>query len=86
MRRINQKEFKAAEEGGEVKRTNAKKARPLMTVTTRRCFGIAATARLIGCHPVHLSYIMHGKRKPNDTLRRRLARMGITCAVDGRDF
>lgn len=69
-----------------MKRTNAKKARPLMTVTTRRCFGIAATARAIGCHPIHLTYIMHGKRKPNDTLRRRLARLGITCTVDGKEF
>ena len=69
-----------------MKRTNAKKARPLMTVTTRRCFGIAATARLIGCHPGHLTYIMHGKRRPNDTLRRRLARMGITTTVDGKEF
>ena len=59
---------------------------PLKTVTTRRCFGIAATARAIGCHPIHLTYIMHGQRKPNDTLRRRLARMGITCTVDGEEF
>ena len=69
-----------------MKRTNEKKTRPLMTVTTRRCFGIAATARAIGCHPIHLTYIMHGKRKPNETLRRRLARMGITCTVDGTPF
>ena len=69
-----------------MKRTNAKKAGPLKTVTTRRCFGINATARAIGCHPIHLTYIMHGKRKPNDTLRRRLARMGITCTVDGKEF
>ena len=65
---------------------NAKKAGPLKTVTTRRCFGINATARAIGCHPIHLTYIMHGKRKPNETLRRRLARMGITCTVDGKEF
>ena len=73
-------------EGGEVKRTNAKKARPLKTVTTRRCFGINATARAIGCHPIHLTYIMHGQRKPSDTLRRRLARLGVTCTVDGKEF
>lgn len=53
---------------------------------SRRAYGVASTARLIGCHPVHLSYIMHGKRRPNDTLRRRLARMGITCTVDGKEF
>ena len=69
-----------------MKRTNEKKTRPLRSMTTRRCFGVASTARLIGCHPVHLSYIMHGKRRPNDTLRRRLARMGITTTVDGKEF
>ena len=56
------------------------------TVTTRRCYGVAATARKIGCHPGHLTYIMHGKRKPNDTLRRRLARLGITTTVDGKEL
>ena len=69
-----------------VKRMNAKKARPLKTVTTRRCFGVAATARKIGCHPNHLSYILHGQRVPNDTLRRRLARLGITTTVDGKEL
>ena len=63
-----------------------KKARPLMTVTTRRCFGIAATARAIGCHPIHLTYIMHGQRKPSERLARRLARLGITTTVDGTPF
>ena len=58
----------------------------LTAVVATRCQGVAATARAVGCHPGHLSYIMHGKRKPNDTLRRRLARMGITCTVDGKEF
>ena len=40
-------------------------------------------ARRIGCHPNHLTYILHGQRKANETLRRRLARMGITTTVDG---
>ena len=48
-----------------------------------RCGGVARVARLIGCHPGHLSYILHGHRKANETLRRRLARMGITTTVDG---
>ena len=56
------------------------------TVTTRRCFGVAATARKIGCHPNHLSYILHGQRKPNDTLRRRLRWMGITTTVNGDEI
>lgn len=57
---------------------------PIKAVTTKRCFGIAVVARQIGCHPIHLTYIMHGKRKANDTLRRRLARLGITTTVDGQ--
>ena len=28
----------------------------------------------------------HGQRKPNDALRRRLARLGITRTVDGKEF
>ncbi len=59
----------------------------LLTITVkRRASGVAATARKIGCHPNHLSYILHGQRVPNDTLRRRLARLGITTTVDGKEF
>lgn len=47
------------------------------------CGGLTNVARKIGCHPVHLSYILHGHRKPNDKLRRRLADLGITTTVDG---
>ena len=56
---------------------------PIKAVTTKRCFGVAVVARQIGCHPIHLTYIMHGKRKANDTLRRRLNRMGITHTAEG---
>ena len=59
---------------------------PLKAVETKRCSGVAVVARRIGCHPVQLSYIMHGRRKASDKLRRRLARMGITCTVDGKDL
>ena len=48
-----------------------------------RCRGVATVARRIGCHPGHLSYILHGHRKASETIRRRLARMGITTTVDG---
>lgn len=48
--------------------------------------GVANVARRIGCHPGHLSYILHGHRKANETLRRRLARMGITTTVDGKEL
>ena len=59
---------------------------PLQILRQRRCSGVNAVARLIGCHPVHLSYILHGHRKANATLRRRLARMGITTTVDGEQL
>ena len=62
------------------------KITPLTITVKRRAYGVAATARKIGCHPNHLSYILHGQRVPNDTLRRRLARLGITCTVDGKEF
>jgi len=63
-----------------------KRVVPLKAVETKRCSGVAVVARRIGCHPVQLSYIMHGRRKASDKLRRRLARMGITCTVDGEDL
>ena len=59
---------------------------PIKAVTTKRCFGVAVVARQIGCHPIHLTYIMHGKRKANDTLRRRLNRMGITHTAEGQEI
>ena len=56
---------------------------PLRVTTHLRCSGVARVARLIGCHPSQLSYIMHGQRKASEKLRTRLARMGITTTVDG---
>ena len=55
----------------------------ILVASKLRCSGVANVARLIGCHPNHLSYILHGQRKPNEKLRSRLARMGITTTVDG---
>ncbi len=60
-----------------------KAKKPLRVATHLRCSGVAVVARRIGCHPNHLSYILHGQRKANETLRRRLARMGITTTVTG---
>lgn len=51
-----------------------------------RCSGVAVVARRIGCHPSQLSYILHGKRKPSKTIRRRLERMGITTTIDGESL
>lgn len=61
-----------------------KKTKPAIRVATHlRCSGVAHVARLVGCHPVQLSYILHGHRKASAVLRRRLARMGITTTVTG---
>ena len=48
--------------------------------------GLTEAARRLGCSRPHLSYVLHGQRKPSETLRRRLARLGVTCTVDGTPF
>ena len=58
----------------------------LAVTVARWACGVARTARLLGIHPSQLSYILHGRRKPNDALRARLARMGITHTVDGEEI
>ncbi len=64
--------------------TTKKKAGGQIRVqASMRCSGVAVVARRIGCHPSQLSYILHGKRKPSKTIRRRLERMGITTTIDG---
>jgi hypothetical protein len=45
--------------------------------------GLTSAAKRLGCSRVHLSYVLHGQRKPSDRLRRGLARLGVTCTVDG---
>ena len=45
--------------------------------------GITAAAVRWGCSREHLSRVLHGKRKANDILRRRLHRMGITHTAEG---
>lgn len=39
--------------------------------------GLTAAARSLGCSRAHLSYVLHGKRKPSDRLARQLRRMGV---------
>ena len=39
--------------------------------------GITATARRLGCSREHLSKVLHGKRKANEDLARKLKRMGV---------
>ena len=48
--------------------------------------GLSQAARLLGCSRPHLSYVLHGQRKPSEKLARGLRRMGITCTVDGSEL
>ena len=64
----------------------ANETQALQPIVAQRVLGVAAAARRIGCSAGHLSSVLHGKRKANETLRRRLARLGVTCTVDGVEF
>ena len=48
--------------------------------------GLTEAARRLGCSRPHLSYVLHGQRRPSERLRRGLARLGVTCTVDGTPF
>lgn len=39
--------------------------------------GLTQAARSLGCSRAHLSYVLHGHRKPSDRLARALRRMGV---------
>ena len=39
--------------------------------------GLTQAARLLGCSRAHLSYVLHGQRKPSERLARALKRMGV---------
>ena len=39
--------------------------------------GLTHAARLLGCSRAHLSYVLHGQRKPSERLARALKRMGV---------
>ena len=39
--------------------------------------GLTQAARALGCSRAHLSYVLHGKRKPSERLARQLRRMGV---------
>lgn len=39
--------------------------------------GLTVAARSLGCSRAHLSYVLHGKRKPSERLARALKRMGV---------
>ena len=68
------------------KKARAQKAKGLSVVVAPRFVGTNALARRIGCHPVHLSYILHGRRRANDDLRRKLMRLGVTKTAEGEEI
>jgi plasmid maintenance system antidote protein VapI len=39
--------------------------------------GVCAAARYLGVSRVHLSFVLHGQRKPGAALAKRLGRMGV---------
>ena len=39
--------------------------------------GLTAAARALGCSRAHLSYVLHGQRKPSERLARKLRSMGV---------
>ena len=43
--------------------------------------GLTQAARSLGCSRTHLSYVLHGKRKPSEALARKLKRMGVDLEV-----
>jgi hypothetical protein len=55
----------------------ATKKNPIRVTESRRAYGVAATARRLGCSREHLSKVLHGKRKANEALARKLKRMGV---------
>ena len=54
--------------------------------TTTAMPGVRALARSLHRSPSHICRVLKGQRKPSDRLARGLARMGITCTVDGTEF
>ena len=43
--------------------------------------GLTQAARALGCSRAHLSYVLHGKRKPGAPLAAKLKRLGIEVGV-----
>lgn len=44
---------------------------------TVRFRGLNAAAKKVGCSQSHLSFVMHGKRRPGPKLAKKLAKLGI---------
>ena len=55
-------------------------AKPVLKKVTRTQVvyrGLTEAARRLGCSRAHLSYVLHGQRRPSEKLARGLKRMGI---------
>jgi len=66
------------------RQTACRKAKPVLKKETRTQVvyrGLTQAARLLGCSRPHLSYVLHGQRKPSQKLARGLRRMGIEVGV-----
>jgi DNA-binding phage protein len=62
--------------GKDMNETKTKIVKETRTVTRFR--GLGKAARELGVSRGHLSYVLHGQRKPGKDLERKLRRMGIT--------
>lgn len=61
------------------------KNKPKIEKTERvaiRFSGVNEAARQLGVSPGHISYILHGKRKPGRKLAAKMAKLGITVEND----
>ena len=48
--------------------------------------GLTQAARQLGCSRAHLSYVLHGQRKPSESLARKLKCMGVNLGWrDGQE-
>ena len=44
--------------------------------------GLTQAAKALGCSRAHLSYVLHGQRKPSAKLARGLKRLGVDVEVE----
>ena len=47
------------------------------TKVATRFLGLRRTARVLGCSEAHLSYVLHGRRKPGAELAAKLRKLGV---------
>ena len=65
------------------KRARTAKESPLIFVVAGRFAGTVELARKVGCSSIHLSGILHGRRKASAILRQALASYGVTKTAEG---